>query len=60
VNYAADEINVGDLKPAHFGDPQSGERTEQHGHPQVIGHRIMYRPNLFCGGHIHFRLTHRR
>jgi hypothetical protein len=39
VYYAADESNVGDVKPAHFGNPQSSERAEQHGHSQMIGHK---------------------
>jgi len=52
VNHATDEINVGHPKGCGLGDPQPGDRAQQHSDPQMLRHRIVYCPHLLGGGDV--------
>jgi hypothetical protein len=52
VNHATDEINVGHPKGCGLGDPQAGDRAQQHSDPQMLRHRIVYGPHLLGGGDV--------
>src|ERR1700753_947316 len=59
MDHAPNRIDVIDPQPARLGDPQAREGAQQDSRPQMLGHRVVQRPDLLGPRDVALRLAHR-